>query len=465
MCTEHGHTVLAKLEGFDGVFIDWVQENKILTNNRTSQSVLITPQPGVYYLNVDSVDEGTREVGLTVQTYTWATGKTPVGAGSGIYFSSTIDPLTVAPVDPTISFVIQGSVMYITSYTTEQPLRLKTSSGLLVPNVDFWYVRQTSCILAQSTIGGNQIVTLPMSNFSKFSIIDQDGYELRNNIDFQFVSPSLIQLSQWAPIGSTLTGTFTAPADPIITPVVASENLLPVPLLSADESVAVGQVVLRSSFGPVYTATNLVVAGDGSVWLKNLLQPGEKIIWEVRIDSGQSSVVAKKLSANKNIIDGLTIGIGDMVNVGDQCAIMVSPNLTETYEVYGSKENVSFEIRVKANDRLTASDISSMIRSHLLVQGRQNMEANGLTIFEISRASMTEQKDLSGVTPSTTFTLNVLAAADWEYYLPLITRIGYFNIKISYGEVDSLSTDFPGKPVIMPRLTTLGAAQFVPYYA
>ena len=78
---------------------------------------------------------------------------------------------------------------------------------------------------------------------------------------------------------------------------------------------------------------------------------------------------------------------------------------------------------------------------------------------------MTEQKDLSGVTPSTTFTLNVLAAADWEYYLPLITRIGYFNIKISYGEVDSLSTDFPGKPVIMPRLTTLGAAQFVPYYA
>ena len=92
------------------------------------------------------------------------------------------------------------------------------------------------------------------------------------------------------------------------------------------------------------------------------------------------------------------------------------------------------------------------------------MEANGLTIFEISRASMTEPKDMSGVTPSTTFTLTVSAAADWEYYLPLITRIGYFTIQIG-GPTDGFTTDFPGKPEVLPRLTALGSALFVPYYA
>jgi hypothetical protein len=464
MCTQHGHSVLAKLQGHDGVFVDWVQENQVLTNTPKTSSTLIYPQPGVYYLNVDSVDEGTREVGLTVQTYTWSTGKTGYGVGSGVYFSPLIDPTTVYTVDPTISFIIQGGILYVTSYTTQQPLQLRTASGILTPNVDFWYVRQPSYVICESTFTGTQTVTLPVSSYSNLVITDQDGYELRSGIDYQFTSTTTVVLQQFTPPGSTLTGTFTVQADPSVTPVVQSENMLPIPPLSPSELMAAGQVVVRSTFGPVYTESDLVVAGDGTIWLKNLLRPGEKVFWEVRVNSGQSSMMAKKLAANKNIINGLTVGIGDMVTVGDQCVIMVSPNLTETYEVYGSKENVSFEIRVKANDRLTASDISSMIRSFLLVQGRENMEANGLTIFEISRASMTEPKDMSGVTPSTTFTLTVSAAADWEYYLPLITRIGYFTIQIG-GPTDGFTTDFPGKPEVLPRLTALGSALFVPYYA
>lgn len=462
MCTQHGHSVLAKLENKDGVFIEWVQEQRIKTD---VSDTLTYPEPGVYYFNVDSVDEGTRDVGLTIQTYKWASGETGFARGSGVFFRSGIDVDTVEPVDPSITFVRANGGLYITSYVTEIPLRLKSAATILTPNVDYWYIREVDEVLTDATLTGLQTITLPITDYSKITITDQDGYELRSGIDFDFSSLIHIRLGEWTPPGSQLTGRFVVKVDPTTTSVVHPENRLPISPLAATETLADGQVFIRSTFGPTYSEKDLTVAGDGSVWLSHLLRPGERAIWEARIDAGTTTVTAKKLAVNQNLIPGLSIAIGDLVNVGDQCAILVAPNLTETYEVYGSKENISFDIRVKANDRLTASDIATMIRTSLLVRARNDMETNGLSIFEVSKTALTEQKDQTGVLPSTTYTLSVQAAADWEYHVPLITRIGYLDIVVDDPTKNVWDMDFPGKPRILPRLSTLGATQFLPYYA
>jgi hypothetical protein len=167
------------------------------------------------------------------------------------------------------------------------------------------------------------------------------------------------------------------------------------------------------------------------------------------------------MALNTNLIEGLSIAIGDQVVVGDQCAILVSPKVSEVYEIYGSKENVNFTIEVKANDRMTASEIAEMIKGSLLVRERDNMEANGLTIFEISKESINESRDSSGTAPTTTYSLSVSAAADWELYIPLVTRISQFNIDVQ----DTPQTDFLGKLSLPPRISVLGNIQFLPNYS
>lgn len=456
MCTQHGHAILAKLENKNGTFIEWVQE---LRNTEDTLGSLNFPVPGVYYLNVDSVNEGTREVGLTMETYRWANGIVGPAEGSGIYFASNIDVPFVTPTDPSIEFVIKGSVMYITSYTTQQPLQLQTPAGPLTPNVDFWYERRVTEVLTESTTTGTQDVTILGEGFSKLVIEDQNEYELRDGTDFQWSSDSRLRLGQYTPPGSTLTATYTVRVDPSTTSVVRDENKLPM-TVAPGEALAEGQIYGFTSLGHSFTETDLVVAGDGTVWLKRPLEMGEVLTWEARINAGESTIKAKKLAQNPQIIPGLMIGIGDEVEVDDQCVILVSPDLTETYEVYGSKENITFNINIRANDRLTASDIATSIRSHLLVRDRFEMESNGLTVFEISKSSAIEQKGNSGVATTTTYTLTVSAAADWELYLPLTTRIGSIDVDIQF----QASANWPSNPSIVPRMSVLGKTQFVPQY-
>lgn len=462
MCTQHGHTVMAKLENKDGLFIEWVKENRILTDDYLN---LTYPEPGVYYLNVDAVNEGTREVQVTRQTYKWASSESTFAKGSAILFHSSVNPDDVYPTDPAVTYIRSGGNLFITTYNTDQPIALQTDAGPLTPMVQYWYIRDVDEVITEATVTGRQDWDLPITDYLKVVITDQDGYELRDGIDFQFVSPGRIRLGEWTPPGSKLTGRFTVKANPLTTSVIHPENRLPMTPLGPEETLTTGQVMIRSTFGDIYSEADLIIAGDGSLWLKNLLRPGERVIWEARVNAGQEQVTAKKLAVNTNIIEGLSIAIGDLVNVDDQCVILVSPNMTETYEVYGSKENISFDIRVRANDRLTASDIATMIRSHLLVQDRAEMEANGVTIFEVSKNSLTEQKDQSGVTPSTVYTLSVSAAADWELYIPLVTRIGYLDIVVDDPTKNYWDMDFPGKPTILPRLSSPGGTQFIPYYA
>ncbi len=451
LCNQYGRTVLCKLENSDGLFMEWVQE---LKNTSTS------PQPGVYYFNVDAVDESTREVTLTMQKYRWESGTSKHAQGSNVFFAPGIDVDSVTTVDPSIQIEHNGAMISVLTFNPT-PLELQIPSRQLVPMVDFWYLRKQVYVLPTPTILGTQDIDLPLSVYYDMTIVDQDDYQLKEGRDFSFVvgSTSRIRTTEWTPAGAILTVTYTVKADPTTELAANPENLLTE--VASGESVATGQTTLYASNGNRYGDSEFVQI-NGQLWLQNLLRLGETYSWDSRIDLGQSQITAKKLATNSNIIDGLLIGIGDQVFVGDQCAILVAPEISETYEVYGAKENISFDIEIKANDRMTASEIAEALRGHLLVRSRDNFEANGLSIFEISKSSTTEARDSSGTAPSTTYTLSVSAAGDWELYIPLVTRITQFMVD-SGDETPAI--DFPGKIIATPRLAAFGSSKFLPYYS
>jgi hypothetical protein len=452
LCTQHGRAILAQLENKDGLFIEWVKELR-------DGVISGLPEAGVYYLNVDSVDEGTREVGLTLQSYKWREGISSYSEGSAIFFADSIDVDTVHPVDSSITYEVRDRVMYITSYTTQVPLLLVSGAGPLTPNIDFWYKRPQSFVLTQATTGGYEDFIIPTFPYDRISIVDQDNYELREGIDFVFEdNGARIRLGTWTPIGSTLTVSVFAKTDPTGISAVHPENKLPMDAVSPNNEMEPGQTKIKVSSGTNYTESDLTIDTDGFVWLNHLLLPNEKYVWEARINAGQTTQTAKKMAVNYGVINGLALGIGDMVFVGDQIAILISPSPTETYEVYGSKESISFTIEVKANDRLTASEVANMIRTKLLINSRTEMESDGLTVLEVSKEATYGSRDGSGTAPTTTYSLGVSALADWEVFIPMLTRIGSFSI-----DVDDVEVDFPGKP--LPRISVLGVRQFIPFYA
>lgn len=457
MCTKHGHAILAKLEGKDGVFIDWVQEYRKQTDSNYN---LTYPIPGVYYFEVSSVDEATREVGLTVETYHWRSGSLPVAVGSTVFLREGLNASTVTPVDPEVSLTPNGGTLRLNTFTAEMPLRLESAGNPLTPLVDYWYERSATVTLLEATSGGTERVELPGPYLKDMVLIDQNGYELREGVDFTLTSLSTLQLGPYTPPGHKLILTYTQKVNPTSALAVHPENQLPVPALSADHTLAPGQVQIRTTGGNVLTETDIHVDPSGLLWIKPLLQKGETGTWDLRISAGQNEMIGKKMASNTHLIPGLSIGIGDMVAIGDQCAVLVSPDMTETYEVYGSKENISFDITVKANDRMTASEIASMIRSHLLIYGRDAFESNGLSIFEVSKSPGYEPKGVGGVSVSTTSTLQVSAAADWEVHVPLTVRIGHMEIN---AETESNSW-IPKNPKPLPRLVNFGHSTFVSSY-
>ena len=323
--------------------------------------------------------------------------------------------------------------------------------------VDFWYLRESSNVITDSTFFGEQFLSIPVAGWTSMVITDQDGYELREGIDYTVLDTNIIQTSTWTPEDSKLTGNFTVKTDPSSIWAVHPENQVSIPLIPGNSPT---QTILYSSVQNRSNASDFATV-NGVTWLSALLITGEKYYWESRVDLGQAQYNAKKMEVNQNLIPGLSIAIGDQVVIGDQCAILVSPHVSEVYEIYGSKENVSFTIEIKANDRLTASEISEMIKGSLLVRERNNMEANGLTIFEITREANYESRDQSGTAPTTTYSMSVSAAADWELYIPLVSRISQFEVDMS----DTPQTDYLSKLIMAPRLKILGASQFLPNYS
>jgi hypothetical protein len=561
MCTQLGRAILAKVGDKDGQFIEWTRETDASRQ---------TPDAGVYYLNVDFFDDRTRDLGLTVHKYRWVEGKLANAAGTVVYFRPGIDLNTVVFTDGATSLPVQATVFnqstggfaYLVTPTiqlvvtygdglTSPPwnagiayapgtvvtfgnaawVAQGTSTGItpgtdplywapysalvplagqrLAPLTDFWYQRPEAAVIVQNTKGGSELANIP-SPFISVTFTDQSGYELRQGIDYTFQGPQWIQLSQFSPAGSTITANMVVKVNPYNAIGIMPENYLQVEL-QPGETLAPNQVFIHT---PAGTFTDPIVNSDGTLTIPSLLQPGDWLRWEVRIDAGQMKAQAKKweisnlvqvnpttitwgkkdaegkvqpvsntfvLNADPSemqgviqtsagtpllvnglqtsILPGLRLAIGDNVVVGDQCAIIVSPNLTETYEVFGSKENLTFTLEVKANDLQTASDLSEMLKREMLVMRRINTEADGLTIFEATRTYVGEARDTSATAPRYVYTVTFTASADWKVYVPLVTRL--VNLEIT--EVPA-QTDFLGKLQMAPRMKALGSEIFIPSY-
>ena len=503
MDTQSGRAILTQIEDKDGAFIEWVRE---------VDTSLTTPAAGVYYLNVNCVDEKTQDVSLTLQTYKWYEGVIKNAYGSPLVFRTGIDPHTLTVVDATYNYNLTlgdtvtlwesyadghtpppaaahlsdtvppaDSILFFSKIRAvppkTQPLQnliylltnvnhleiYDANNTLLVPNVDYWVQARQSQVVASNTPVGTQAVQIP-AQFTSLSLMDQDGYCLTPGKDYKFqpnfnpdgtFNGGMSQLSAWTGYGTTITAVGDVRLDPTVPGnLMNPENTFGFTVLPT-ETLVKDQVFVSTQEADHIPVT---VNADGTVTLPAPLPPGGWCRWEARVLVGQTVVKAQKNKVNTNIIPGLRIAIGDVCVPGDQCAIVVSPVVTETYEVYGSKPGVTFTLDVKANDPTTADEISKMILQELLVKRRINLEVDGLTIYEASSQFSAAQRDDSGTAPTYKVSLSVTGAADWRIYMPLVTRVVGFSISTEP------YIQYPGKMSIKPRYASHAAHGFLPDY-
>jgi hypothetical protein len=453
MTKQYGRAILAKVEHHDGSFVEWLQEV-----DATKQ----TPVAGTYYFNVDSVDDQSSGVKLTMQQFRWEEGKVCNAQGSVVYLAPGIDGTTLSgyvegresPPTPLVTAVNDGSYP---TYTGSPPVPIDlllsprvgylltpTPAGLtlfagsppaaLRPLADYWYQQEVDQVIVASTVGGSEVANIPqekvpvpgssppqqMSALVSFSLVDQTGYVLQLGKDYTwYASNGWVRLSDWTPPGMTITARMVVRVNPLDVPGTNPEDILQTDVRPG-EYLADGQVFIHTAYGDYYSAA---VNSDGTVTLPRLLMPGEWCRWEVRIKTSQAEKEARKYRTNEHLIPGLRIAVGDNVVVGDQVAVIVSPETCETYEVYGSKENIDFTLDVRSNDLQTSSDLSEMLKQQLLVMRRENMEADGVTVFEARRSYQGMQRDMSGTAPQYVYSVGITAMADWKVYVPLVTRL------------------------------------------
>ena len=159
----------------------------------------------------------------------------------------------------------------------------------LAPLTDFWYQRPVSAVIIENTVSGSQIANIP-SPYLSVTFTDQTGYELRQGTDFTFQGPQWIVLSAYTPAGSTITANMIVKVNPYNSIGIMPENYLQVDL-QPNETLAPNQVFIHT---PAGTFTNPTVNADGTLTIPQLLQPGDWLRWEVRVDSGQMKATAKK---------------------------------------------------------------------------------------------------------------------------------------------------------------------------
>jgi hypothetical protein len=408
MYTKWGYSVLGKLPGKQGLFVEWVEENRGAPL-----------EPAVYYIYVESVDERTRDAQLVVKKFVWANGALPGTAqGSFIYLREGIAAQLVTCPDPLVKF--DAGTNYLLLLTVPiTPLVLNHEGSTLVPGTDYWVIRTGEVPLAH-TSGGLQRIDIDAS-YVDYTIYDaKNGYTLKADLDYSRLSEDQISLSAYTPPGSDLRIIYNSKADP-------SDPVHPENRLDLNGQTPVWETVWIKTSAGVFDRSALV-QHNGGWYLKDLLRPGFKFKWDMKVDSGDTTVMASKMATNTNIIPGLTIAIGDKVEATDEVALIVSKDYTQTYEVFGSTENISFTIKVTANDRDTVSDLSGMLKEHLLVRSRDRHESSGLTIYEASMNTVTEPRDSSGVHMTSTREISVTAAADWRYFVPLVTQVGDIDI-------------------------------------
>lgn len=497
MFTQHGRVTVAKLGDKEGSFIEWPMEyDKTQTN----------PPPGVYNLNVDATSEKDQSVDLTMQLFKWTRGKVTNAQGSVVYFNPLLrtdgslalplgaDPaqaldlttLTATEIETgneipvTVFNSSLGGFMYLLNPCRTLVLTLPNGTTLNQYNGSYWYQRTTDAVICLSTLGGQELVNLP-PNVS-FSIENQFGFTLRPGVDYTNYQEDWIQLAKWTPAGNQLAAHLFQKLSPVGNVATNPENTID-PLFDPATDISAEIATFHT---PAGTFVVTVPNDDGTFTVPTLLKPGQCMHWEAKVPSNPVTMRGKKYQMNgfvKTIanptdpspaartvytdVNGLTVdplpglwlAIGDSVVVDDQAALIVNPETTETYEVFGSKDNVTFTIETKANDLQTASDLAELVKQQLLIWRRMNMEKDGLTILESPRSMSAVQRDISGQNAEYTFSQPFVGLADWKVFMPLVTRVADFELTVaSY-------VDYSGQVQLPPRMTALGAHMFVNFYA
>lgn len=446
VATLMGRAVHARLEDKPGAFIEWARE--------TDPSG-VTPEAGVYYFAVDAVNEATREVRLVLERYRWMEGSAS-GTGTIIFLHPSIPMEDVRPQDPAAQVVQRGGKLVLLNYVQE--LVLLRDGAPLRPGIDWWVEVEESHVLVGDAPGGAMQGLMVPPGWTTLQLLDQDDYTLRQGIDWRLEREAFVWLAPWTLPGSTIraVGSWRRTPGPGC-PVAAPENFLS-PVVSPGEEAVPSQCsysLTRGDFG----SDDLLWLPDGRVVLKQLLEPGDRLRWEIRTKQPQVYLSAKKLALNPNLLPGLAVAIGDQVEVGDAAALIVFPQRCETYDVYGAKDGVSFDIVIKSNDLTTSSELASLVRSYLMVEGRNSLESAGMTVQRVAPSYQGDAKDASGTSSTHTVTLAVSGLADWEIHRPLINRVDDIDVM----GVRALST-YPGKPTVPSRAVAFGASRFSPAY-
>lgn len=442
METQRGRAVVAKVGDKAGTFIEWVIQ--------TDHTLI---DPGVYYLNVTAIDEKTKNVTLTTKKFKWREGNTEAATGSWVFLKSGIDPNLVTitdaltPSNHLAYSVQQGRILLQTPVIQ---IAVSYNGSTLVPYTDYWYERPSTASLGTTT-GGVQDFFIP-GEWKSISVVDNTGYTLRTGLDYQFIPPNTIRTATWNPAGFALSVTGIVKVNPANTSATNQENFLNI-TLGPGETLAQNQVFVTTS---TQDHLNLTVNPDGTVQLPYLMNPGESLHYEVRIDTGpESTVTAQKRAINPDLVPGFWVAIGDSVTVGDQSAIIVSPQILEIYDVYGSKDNVSFTLDVKANDLGTASEVAELLKQALLVLRRDDMERDGITIFEAARDIQGEARDESGTATRYIASLNVTSMCDWKIFIPLVTRVVAIDVQ------ETMFVPYPSQLQVSPISRAFGSTQFI----
>ncbi len=498
MFTQHGRVTVAKLGDKEGTFIEWPLEY-----DKTRQ----TPAPGVYNLQVDYTSEKDQLVQLTMQQFKWSQGTLKNAQGSVVYFNVAVDQeggnnapavqqldlTTLTATEAETGKVVQfqaynsstGGFMYV--LTPCQTLVLTCPNGVTLNQngSQYWYQRTTTVLICQSTIGGSELMNIEVPLVSA-SFQDQSGYTLRPGLDYQWQGPTFIKLSSYSPAGSTISAIILQKLAPNANSATNPENIINIGFVQGTDSLVANEVNFHTSAGDY---NNVPVNADGTVTIPTLLTPGQWLRYDVRIATPPVTIQGKKYTMNgffktvpdskaptdpskrtifldpttKQPVDplpGLWLAIGDAVIAGDQCALIINPEVTETYEVFGSKDNVTFVLETKANDIQTASDLAELVKQQFLIFKRAGMEKDGITILEAPRDMAAVQRDISGINVEYTYTQQFAGLADWKAYMPLVTRMAAYELT-----VNPYSSDFQGKLQLPSRLTTVGATMFITSYA
>lgn len=501
MYTQRARVTVAKLGDKEGSFVEWPLEY-----DKTRK----TPASGVYNLQIDATSEKDQSIQLTMQQFKWSQGTLRNAQGSIVYFDPTLDNngghnapnspqldlntlvATESETGKSVQFVAYnsttGGFMYILTPCQTLVLTRPDNTILNQSGSDYWYQRVTKVLLIPSTNGGSELANIDVP-FVSATFEDQSGYVLRENLDYQWTAPSWIKLSPQSPAGSRIFANILQKLAPMLSSATNPEDIINIGFVQGTDTLVANEVQFHTPAGDF---NNVPVNADGTVTVPVLLTPGQWLRYDVRIATPPVTMKGKKYTMNgfvKTVVDatlpdaekadaskrivyidpvtkttvdplpGLWLAIGDSVVVGDQCAIIINPEVTETYEVFGSKDNITFTLETKANDLQTASDLAELVKQQFLIFKRENMEHDGISILEAPRDMTATQRDVSGINVEYTYSQQFAGLADWKVYMPLVTRMAAFELTVS-----PYSSDFQGKLQLPSRLSSAGATQFITSY-